>query len=192
VSHPNANYESPDAIWLSLQESRLQRQLFVASLCGVHATVSASVISIRIQLEASSTHHQERQNRPEKAQRDWDAQLRHTRLAWANEFHRALNFSGSKDPMSILYRENSGLTSFSRRKSKFHRSRRSLRRITSPFYARRAWKQTELHFGHIGENPFDNGSWGKEHFQPSTVPWQLNPRSHGRPSVSVFILFYLI
>ncbi|XP_018346625.1 PREDICTED: forkhead box protein P1-like isoform X11 [Trachymyrmex septentrionalis] len=36
--------------------------------------------------------------------------------------------------------------------------------------------------GHIGENPFDNGSWGKEHFQPSTVPWQLNPRSHGRPS----------
>ncbi|KYM80919.1 hypothetical protein ALC53_08620 [Atta colombica] len=61
-----------------------------------------------------------------------------------------------------------GLTSFSRRKSKFHRS------------------------GHIGENPFDNGSWGKEHFQPSTVPWQLNPRSHGRPSVSVFILFYLI
>lgn len=40
--------------------------------------------------------------------------------------------------------------------------------------------------GHIGENPFDNGSWGKEHFQPSTVPWQLNPRGHGRPSVSVF------
>ncbi|XP_014474340.1 PREDICTED: forkhead box protein P1 isoform X4 [Dinoponera quadriceps] len=36
--------------------------------------------------------------------------------------------------------------------------------------------------GHIGENPFDNGSWGKEHFQPSTVPWQLNPRGHGRPS----------
>lgn len=40
--------------------------------------------------------------------------------------------------------------------------------------------------GHIGENPFDNGSWGKEHFQPSTVPWQLNPRGHGRPSVSTF------
>ncbi|XP_014606511.1 PREDICTED: forkhead box protein P1-like isoform X8 [Polistes canadensis] len=36
--------------------------------------------------------------------------------------------------------------------------------------------------GHIGENPFDNGSWGKEHFQPSTVPWQLNPRGHSRPS----------
>ncbi|CAL1685870.1 unnamed protein product [Lasius platythorax] len=36
--------------------------------------------------------------------------------------------------------------------------------------------------GHIGENPFDNGSWGKEHFQPSTIPWQLNPRGHGRPS----------
>lgn len=42
--------------------------------------------------------------------------------------------------------------------------------------------------GHIGENPFDNGSWGKEHFQPSTVPWQLNPRGHGRPSVSTFTL----
>lgn len=38
--------------------------------------------------------------------------------------------------------------------------------------------------GHIGENPFDNGSWGKEQFQPSTVPWQLNPRGHARPSVS--------
>ncbi|XP_060823722.1 forkhead box protein P1-like isoform X4 [Bombus pascuorum] len=36
--------------------------------------------------------------------------------------------------------------------------------------------------GHIGENPFDNGSWGKEQFQPSTVPWQLNPRGHARPS----------
>ncbi|CAK9812692.1 Forkhead box protein P4 [Anthophora plagiata] len=36
--------------------------------------------------------------------------------------------------------------------------------------------------GHIGENPFDNGSWGKEQFQPSTVPWQLNPRGHPRPS----------
>ncbi|XP_017766831.1 PREDICTED: forkhead box protein P1-like isoform X3 [Eufriesea mexicana] len=36
--------------------------------------------------------------------------------------------------------------------------------------------------GHIGENPFDNGSWGKEQYQPSTVPWQLNPRSHARPS----------
>lgn len=48
---------------------------------------------------------------------------------------------------------------------------------------------TDLFQGHIGENPFDNGSWGKEHFQPSTVPWQLNPRSHGRPSVSAFILF---
>lgn len=47
--------------------------------------------------------------------------------------------------------------------------------------------------GLIGENPFDNSSWGKEHFQPSTVPipWQLNPRSHGRPSVSTFILFFL-
>ncbi|KYN36435.1 hypothetical protein ALC56_09395 [Trachymyrmex septentrionalis] len=92
----------------------------------------------------------------------------------------------------FLARENSGLTSFSRRKSKFHRSRATIvtRRITSPPYARRAWKQTELHFGHIGENPFDNGSWGKEHFQPSTVPWQLNPRSHGRPSVSVFILSF--
>ncbi|KAH0952362.1 hypothetical protein HN011_008430, partial [Eciton burchellii] len=40
----------------------------------------------------------------------------------------------------------------------------------------------DLFQGHIGENPFDNGSWGKEHFQPSTVPWQLNPRGHGRPS----------
>ncbi|XP_072751465.1 forkhead box transcription factor P isoform X4 [Anoplolepis gracilipes] len=39
-----------------------------------------------------------------------------------------------------------------------------------------------MNLGHIGENPFDNGSWGKEHFQPSTVPWQLNPRGHGRPS----------
>ncbi|XP_076285114.1 forkhead box transcription factor P isoform X4 [Lasioglossum baleicum] len=36
--------------------------------------------------------------------------------------------------------------------------------------------------GHIGENPFDNSSWGKEQFQPSTVPWQLNPRGHARPS----------
>ncbi|XP_076679432.1 forkhead box transcription factor P isoform X24 [Andrena cerasifolii] len=36
--------------------------------------------------------------------------------------------------------------------------------------------------GHIGENPFDNGSWGKEQFQPSAVPWQLNPRGHARPS----------
>ncbi|XP_066582795.1 forkhead box protein P1 isoform X4 [Prorops nasuta] len=36
--------------------------------------------------------------------------------------------------------------------------------------------------GHIGDNPFDNSSWGKEHFQPSTVPWQLNPRGHSRPS----------
>lgn len=47
---------------------------------------------------------------------------------------------------------------------------------------------TDLFQGHIGENPFDNGSWGKEHFQPSTVPWQLNPRGHSRPSVSVFII----
>ncbi|XP_012274756.1 forkhead box protein P1 isoform X4 [Orussus abietinus] len=36
--------------------------------------------------------------------------------------------------------------------------------------------------GHIGENPFDNGSWVKDHFQPATVPWQLNPRGHGRLS----------
>ncbi|XP_011297099.1 forkhead box protein P1 isoform X4 [Fopius arisanus] len=35
--------------------------------------------------------------------------------------------------------------------------------------------------GHIGESPFDTGSWGKEHFQPTTAPWQLNPRSHSRP-----------
>lgn len=34
----------------------------------VRAIVSAPVISVRIQLEASSTHHEERQNRPEKAQ----------------------------------------------------------------------------------------------------------------------------
>ncbi|KAL2742240.1 forkhead box protein P1 isoform X16 [Vespula maculifrons] len=45
--------------------------------------------------------------------------------------------------------------------------------------------------GHIGENPFDNGSWGKEHFQPSTVPWQLNPRGHSRPSVSKTTQFFL-
>ncbi|XP_043283738.1 forkhead box protein P1 isoform X4 [Venturia canescens] len=37
-------------------------------------------------------------------------------------------------------------------------------------------------YGHIGESPFDSGSWGKEHFQPTTVPWQLNPRGHARPS----------
>ncbi|KYN16442.1 hypothetical protein ALC57_11312, partial [Trachymyrmex cornetzi] len=80
--------------------------------------------------------------------------------------HSRSRFLATRDSI-VSYRR--GLTSFSRRKSKFHRSR-----------------------GHIGENPFDNGSWGKEHFQPSTVPWQLNPRSHGRPSVSVFILFYLI
>ncbi|XP_035719432.1 forkhead box protein P1-like isoform X12 [Vespa mandarinia] len=43
----------------------------------------------------------------------------------------------------------------------------------------RKWDRSQ---GHIGENPFDNGSWGKEHFQPSTVPWQLNPRGHSRPS----------
>jgi len=48
----------------------------------------------------------------------------------------------------------------------------------------------DLFQGHIGENPFDNGSWGKEHFQPSTVPWQLNPRGHGRPSVSAFVPSY--
>ncbi|XP_074110056.1 forkhead box transcription factor P isoform X11 [Cotesia typhae] len=34
--------------------------------------------------------------------------------------------------------------------------------------------------GHIGESPFDTGSWGKEHFQQTS--WQLNPRSHIRPS----------
>lgn len=33
-------------------------------------SVSAPIISVRIQLEPSSTHHEERQNRPEKAQRD--------------------------------------------------------------------------------------------------------------------------
>ncbi|XP_076169338.1 forkhead box transcription factor P isoform X4 [Ptiloglossa arizonensis] len=36
--------------------------------------------------------------------------------------------------------------------------------------------------GHIGENPFDNDSWGKEKYQPSAVPWQLKPRGHARPS----------
>ena len=46
------------------------------------------------------------------------------------------------------------------------------------------WPKGFLFQGHIGENPFDNGSWGKEQFQPSTVPWQLNPRGHARPSVS--------
>ncbi|XP_063979383.1 forkhead box protein P1 isoform X5 [Diachasmimorpha longicaudata] len=35
--------------------------------------------------------------------------------------------------------------------------------------------------GHLGESPFDTGSWGKEHFQPTTAPWQLNPRGHARP-----------
>ncbi|XP_043465619.1 forkhead box protein P1 isoform X9 [Leptopilina heterotoma] len=33
--------------------------------------------------------------------------------------------------------------------------------------------------GHIGENPFDNGSWGKDF---PAVPWQLTPRGLGRPS----------
>lgn len=56
MSHRNANYESPDAIRLSLRESRLQRQLFIASSRVVRAIVSAPVISVRInvQLEASS------------------------------------------------------------------------------------------------------------------------------------------
>ncbi|XP_008555854.1 forkhead box protein P1 isoform X3 [Microplitis demolitor] len=34
--------------------------------------------------------------------------------------------------------------------------------------------------GHIGESPFDSGSWGKEHFQQTS--WQLNPRGHIRSS----------
>lgn len=37
--------------------------------------------------------------------------------------------------------------------------------------------------GHIGESPFDSGSWGKEHFQQTS--WQLNPRGHIRSSVSL-------
>ncbi|XP_057330165.1 forkhead box protein P1 isoform X9 [Microplitis mediator] len=34
--------------------------------------------------------------------------------------------------------------------------------------------------GHIGESPFDSGSWGKEHFQQTS--WQLNPRGLIRSS----------
>ncbi|KAK0180389.1 hypothetical protein PV327_006033, partial [Microctonus hyperodae] len=36
--------------------------------------------------------------------------------------------------------------------------------------------------GYIGESPFDTGSWGKDHFQSTTTPWQLNQRGHSRPS----------
>ncbi|XP_046620125.1 forkhead box protein P1 isoform X2 [Neodiprion virginianus] len=34
--------------------------------------------------------------------------------------------------------------------------------------------------GHLGENPFDNGSWIKEHFQPTAVPWQSSLRGQSR------------
>lgn len=82
MSHRNANYESPDAIRLSLRESRLQRQLFVASSHVVRTIVSAPVISVRInvQLEASLASRAEEQNRPEKAQRKRDGRLRRAPL----------------------------------------------------------------------------------------------------------------
>ncbi|XP_020707038.2 forkhead box protein P1 isoform X7 [Athalia rosae] len=34
--------------------------------------------------------------------------------------------------------------------------------------------------GHLGESPFDNGSWIKEHFQPTAVPWQSSLRGQSR------------
>ncbi|KYN06998.1 hypothetical protein ALC62_02034 [Cyphomyrmex costatus] len=132
--------------------------------------------------ENECRHQQERQNRPEKAQRR-DARLRLTRMG---ELQRTLNFNRTKGPtISSAGKNRKSHFFLTKEKHKFHRSRATIvtsYHLPSPPYARRAWKQTELRFGHIGENPFDNGSWGKEHFQPSTVPWQLNPRSHGRPS----------
>ncbi|XP_032455067.1 forkhead box protein P2 isoform X5 [Nasonia vitripennis] len=51
---------------------------------------------------------------------------------------------------------------------------------TLAFRSARSFDEVCRQVGHIGESPFDNGSWGKDHFQPTTVPWQANPRGHGR------------
>lgn len=115
MSHRNANYESPDAIRLSLRESRLQRQLFVASSRVVEAIVSASVISVRInvQLEASLASRAEEQNRAEKAQRERDGRLRRALLvvpavpsSYRTRFCLSLVHVKASHPRLVLARQN--------------------------------------------------------------------------------------
>ncbi|EFN62733.1 hypothetical protein EAG_01430 [Camponotus floridanus] len=178
VSHRNANYESPDAIRLSVRGSRLQRQLFVASSRTVRAIVSAPVISVRInvQLEAPSITRAEEQNRPEKArtERTGRRPISATNNIIAVPRKRCVcdrEGEAPEDEVFSLYPAY-GVQSREREEEE---------------EAEEEEEEETPRLGHIGENPFDNGSWGKEHFQPSTVPWQLNPRGHGRPSKDTFL-----
>jgi len=115
----------------------------------------------------------------------------HLSIASRFSIHASVRCSDSHECSVILSRSHSGwflfAASFSFPRSFFRRRARNaqssrMNSVTPPHDPNNPC--IDLFQGHIGENPFDNGSWGKEHFQPSTVPWQLNPRGHGRPSVS--------
>ncbi|TGZ53646.1 hypothetical protein DBV15_10277 [Temnothorax longispinosus] len=200
--------------YITTRISRLRRQLFVASSCGVRVTVSAPVISVRIQLEASSRASPRRGKTCRKKHRGTtgtpDSVIPHPVFSYHARFclsrgggrptsARAASFSRTaKLNKTICSKANNGIRGtdlcnaplrLTVHKTHLKFSRRD-RKVPAPVSVDSASRAAPCRaggsaagVGHIGENPFDNGSWGKEHFQPSTVPWQLNPRSHGRPSL---------